>query len=207
MEDSKKNPPYVEDPDPVTEEETQSEETAAPEEEKREEPAKEPKETRKERKELKEIKAAVKELVEENEKLKKEAAETENKYMRMMAEYDNFRKRSAREREGVYTEAVADALKEILPVKDVLEMAVAYDDGEKILEGVKMTLTKFDESLKKLGVEEVGKEGDTFDPELHNAVMHVDDESLGENVIAQVLMKGYKKGDKMLRHAMVKVAN
>ena len=205
--EERKNPPYVE----------EDEETAEVPQEEANAPASDPapengeekpaKETKKEKRELKEIKAAVKELVAENEKLKAQAAEADDKYKRMMAEYDNFRKRSARERDGIYTDAYTDALKELLPVKDALEMAVAYDDGEKILEGVKMTLTKFTEALTKLGVEEVGKEGEQFDPEQHNAVMHVEDEALGENVIAQVLMKGYKRGDKMLRCAMVKVAN
>ncbi len=160
------------------------------------------KESRKERKEIKALKA-------EKEALEAKVAESEDKYRRMMAEYDNFRKRTAKERDGIYADAYGDVLAELLPVKDALEMAVTYNtEGEsKVLEGVKMTLAKFTEALTKIGVEEIGAVGESFDPNLHNAVMHVDDENLGESVIAQVLLKGYKKGDRVLRFAMVSVAN
>lgn len=157
---------------------------------------------RKDRKELKALRA-------EKERLEKTLSENEDKYKRMIAEYDNFRKRTAKERDGIYADAYADLLKEILPVKDALEMAVAYHtEGEsKVLEGVKMTLTKFTEALAKVGVEEIGQVGEAFDPNLHNAVMHIEDETLGESVISQVMLKGYKKGDRVLRFAMVTVAN
>ncbi len=160
-----------------------------------EKPAKEGKKDKKLKKELEETQAKLK--------------ESEEKYLRMIAEYDNYRKRTQKEREGIYTDAYADALKEILPVADALEMALKYSasDSSKIVEGVDMTLKKFGEILSKMGVEPIGNEGETFDPELHNAVMHVEDETLGENVIAEVLMKGYRKGNKILRYAMVKVAN
>ncbi len=185
--------------DPDLKEQAQTEEVK---QEASEAEAKEPKETRKERKEIKALKA-------ENEKLQASLSEWEDKYKRMFAEYDNFRKRTAKERDGIYADAYADALKEILPVKDALEMAVTYNtEGEsKVLEGVKMTLAKFTEALTKIGVEEIGQVGDVFDPNLHNAVMHVEDEALGENVIAQVMLKGYKKGERVLRFAMVSVAN
>ena len=161
-------------------------------------PEKEEKGSRKERKLKKEL-----------EETEKKLAASEEKYLRMIAEYDNYRKRTQKEREGIYTDAYADALKEILPVADALEMALKYSvsDNAKIVEGVDMTLKKFSEILGKMGVEAFGAEGETFDPNLHNAVMHVEDEAYGENVIAEVLMKGYRKGDKVLRYAMVKVAN
>ena len=186
----------------VNEAETAGEaaETAETVEEPSEEPApeKEEKGSRKEKKLKKEL-----------EETEKKLAASEEKYLRMIAEYDNYRKRTQKEREGIYTDAYADALKEILPVADALEMALKYSasDNAKIVEGVDMTLKKFSEILGKMGVEAFGAEGETFDPNLHNAVMHVEDEAYGENVIAEVLMKGYRKGDKVLRYAMVKVAN
>ena len=133
--------------------------------------------------------------------------ELNDRYTRMLAEYDNFRKRAQKEREGIYTDAYADVLAALLPVKDSLEMAMAYADDSKLSQGVTLTLNKFSEILKKLGVEEFGEKGEPFDPNLHNAVLHVEDETLGENVIADVLLKGYKKGDRILRYAMVKAAN
>lgn len=148
-----------------------------------------------------------KKLKEENEKLSSSLSELTDRYTRMLAEYDNFRKRAAKEREGVYSDACADVLKEILVVKDSLEMAMKFADDGEFSKGVSMTLSKFDEILKKLGVEEFGNPGDEFDPNLHNAVFHTEDDSLGENQIAEVMMKGYKKGDKIIRYAMVKVAN
>lgn len=148
-----------------------------------------------------------KKLKEENEKLSSSLSALNDKYTRMLAEYDNFRKRAAKERDGIYGDACADILKEVLTVKDSLEMAMKFSDESELSKGVSMTLTKFDAILKKLGVEEFGKAGEEFDPNLHNAVLHTEDESLGENVIAEVMMKGYKKGDRIIRYAMVKVAN
>ena len=133
--------------------------------------------------------------------------ELSDRYTRMLAEYDNFRKRAQKEREGIYTDACADVLAALLPVKDSLEMAMAYADDSKLSQGVTLTLNKFGEILKKLGVEEFGEKGDPFDPNLHNAVLHTEDETLGENVVADVLLKGYRKGDRILRYAMVKAAN
>ncbi|MBE6637438.1 MAG: nucleotide exchange factor GrpE [Ruminococcaceae bacterium] len=158
-------------------------------------------------KEKKESRKEDKKLREENEALHASLEELNDRYTRMLAEYDNFRKRAQKEREGVYADAVGDVLSEILTIKDTLEMAMAYADDSKLSQGVTMTLTKFTEILQKLGVEEFGAVGDEFDPNLHNAIFHVEDESLGENVIAEVLLKGYKKGDKIIRYAMVKVAN
>ena len=140
----------------------------------------------------------------------KQTEEAQNdRYLRMMAEYDNFRKRSAAEKDAVYAGAVYDIFKEILPVIDALELAVRYGkdahEGEQVLKGVEMTLQKFSDALSRLGVEEV--ETKTFDPNCHNAVMHVEDEAYGEGEILEVFQKGYKKGDKIIRYAMVKVAN
>ena len=174
----------------------QTESTPEPEAKAEGKPSEKKKETKQEKK-----------LKEENETLTKSLEELGDRYTRMLAEYDNFRKRAQKEREGVYADAVSDVLSEIIPIKDTLEMAMAYADESKLSQGVTMTLTKFTEILTRLGVEEFGAPGDEFDPNLHNAVFHVEDESLGENVIAEVLMKGYKKGDKIIRYAMVKVAN
>jgi molecular chaperone GrpE len=125
----------------------------------------------------------------------------------MAAEYDNFRRRSAKEREGVYTEAYGDAIAQVLPVIDNMERAALYSDAEKVAEGVKMTLKSFSDILERMGITSFGEPGDAFDPVLHNAVMHVEDETLGESVIKEVFQKGYKKGDKVIRYAMVIVAN
>ena len=164
-------------------------------------------ETAEEKAEDKESRREEKKWKREKATLTKTLEELGDRYTRMLAEYDNFRKRAQKERDGIYTDAVGDVLKEILPVKDSLEMAMAFADDSKLSQGVTMTLTKFSETLKKLGVEDFGAPGEPFDPNLHNAVFHVEDETLGENVIAEVLLKGYKKGDKIIRYAMVKVAN
>ncbi|MBQ8432517.1 MAG: nucleotide exchange factor GrpE [Clostridia bacterium] len=131
--------------------------------------------------------------------------ECEDKYLRMMAEYDNFRKRSAKEKEGVYADAYADCIANLLPILDNLERASGSDNLEAVKKGLEMTGKAFADALDKMGVTEV--ETKTFDPNLHNAVMHVEDESLGENEIVEVFQKGYVKGDKVIRYAMVKVAN
>jgi len=133
--------------------------------------------------------------------------ELNDRYLRMAAEYDNYRKRAQKEREAAYTDAAADVLKEILPVIDTLERAAKFGDGDKLSEGVNMTLKMFEEVLGKLGVEEIKALGEQFDPELHNAVMHGESDEHGENVITDVFQKGYKKGDKVIRYAMVKVVN
>lgn len=146
----------------------------------------------------------------EIEKLNVALAEEQDKYMRLYAEYDNFRKRSTREREGIYTDAYCDALTQILPVLDNLERAAQFntEDAESpMAKGLELTLKSFVETLNKMGVYEIEALGIEFDPNLHNAVMHVEDESVGENTVVEVFMKGYKKGDKVLRHSMVKVAN
>ena len=144
---------------------------------------------------------------EELEKAKAELSAMNDKYLRMIAEYDNFRKRSAKERENVYADAYSDVLEAILPVIDNLERALMFADGEALTEGVKMTLKQFEDSMTRLGVTAFGARGEDFDPNIHNAVMQVEDGELGECQVAEVLQKGYKKGDKVIRYAMVKVAN
>lgn len=135
------------------------------------------------------------------------AAEQNDKYLRMAAEYDNFRKRSAKEKEGIYADAYADALKSILPIIDNLERAVGVEGVEALSKGLEMTLKGAAEALEKMGVEPFGAEGDTFDPNMHSAMMMVDDENHKEGEIVTVFQKGYKKGDKIIRYAMVTVAN
>ena len=170
------------------------EETAEPAE-------KEPK--KKAKKTDSELLAAQKEL----ESVKAELAALNDTYLRLAAEYDNFRRRSQKEREGVYGEAYADALAALFPVVDNLERAVQFSDGDSVQKGVSMTLASVKETLQKLGVTEINPVGETFDPNFHNAVLHVEDETVGESVVVEVLQKGYARGDRVLRYAMVKVAN
>ncbi len=141
--------------------------------------------------------------------LKQQLAEEKDRYLRMAAEYDNYRRRSAKEREGAYTDAYADALMQIVPVIDNLERAAGFgeSDPKQLADGVNMILSQFGEVLKKMGIETFGAEGETFDPMLHNAIMHEEDEACGENIIAAVFQKGYRRGDKLIRPAMVKVVN
>ena len=144
------------------------------------------------------------------EELNASLAEANDKYMRLYAEYDNFRRRSQKEKEGIYSDAYIDALTQILPILDNLERAAQYggaDAEHPLAKGLELTLKSFTETLEKMGVTEIPALGEQFDPNVHNAVMHVEDESLGENVVAEVFMKGYARGDKVLRHSMVKVAN
>ena len=146
-------------------------------------------------------------LNEEIEKLKEEIKEKDDKYLRMAAEYDNFRRRSREERQASYDGAMADTVAQILPIIDNLERAALYDDESKVKEGLVMIAKEIENVFSRLGVEEVGHVGEKFDPNLHNAVLHVDDESYGENEIVEVFQKGYKKGNKIIRFAMVKTAN
>ncbi len=141
------------------------------------------------------------------EKAQSELSEVNDKYLRCAAEYDNFRRRSAKEREGIYADAYADALGAILPVIDNLERAAAYSDGAQLADGIKLIFKSAKESFEKIGVTEFGAPGEQFDPQIHNAMMHIDDENYGENEIVEVFQKGYKKGDRVLREALVKVAN
>ena len=142
------------------------------------------------------------------EKLRKELDEQKDKYMRLAAEYDNFRKRSAKERLDISSATVGNTINEILPVFDNFERALnAETTDEKYKSGVEMIFNQFGETLKKLGVEIIDPLGETFDPNIANAVNQIEDENLGENEVAQVFQKGYKIGDKIIRYAMVVVAN
>lgn len=135
--------------------------------------------------------------------------ELNDRYLRMAAEYDNFRKRSRAERDSVHAEAVAYAVKALLATVDNLSRALAQPTEDAAYkQGIEMTYNQMMESFQSLGVTEIVSEpGTVFDPNLHNAVMHIDDDSFGENVIAEVFQKGFQLGDKVIRHAMVKVAN
>ncbi len=146
-----------------------------------------------------------KEYEDKIEELEKKSYDLNDKYLRVVAEYDNFRKRSLKERDGIYADAYIDAVKEILPIVDNMERAEAYLKDDASSEGIKMIMNSIHQALIKMGVSEI--ETKTFDPNYHNAVMHIDDENYGENEIIEVFQKGYKKGDKVIRYAMVKVAN
>ena len=129
-------------------------------------------------------------------------------HLRLAAEYDNFRKRTVKEKEASYGNGKADAVAKMLPVYDNLERALNQPtEDEAYKKGVEMTMNELVKIFTGLGVEIFGEKGDAFDPNLHNAVMHIDDENLGENVIAQVFQKGFKAGEKVIRFAMVQVAN
>ena len=141
--------------------------------------------------------------------LEKELADTKEQLLRTAAEYANYRARSAKEKEQTYSNAKGSVVAEILPVIDNLERALSQDtaDYEALQKGVQMTMDGLKATLEKLGVDVYGEAGDAFDPNFHNAVMHIEDETLGENVIVDVFQKGYKIGDRVIRAAMVKTAN
>ena len=139
--------------------------------------------------------------------LEGELAEAGDKHLRMAAEYENFRRRSKEEREAVYDIAVADTVSELLPIIDNLERASLYEDGEKVKEGLVLTVKTLEQVFAKLKIEQVGAVGETFDPNLHNAVLHGEDDTRGEGEIVDVFQKGYKKGNKIIRFAMVKTVN
>ena len=164
-------------------------------------------ETKKEKKKNKKSEAEIAELKEIILSKEQEIAELNDKYLRLYAEYDNFRRRSAKEREAVYFDAKSDALKNILPILDNMERATAFTEADKILEGMNLILKSFNENFEKLDVKEIEALGKTFDPNVHYAVMHVEDENYGESEVVEVLQKGYICGDKVIRYAMVKVAN
>ena len=153
--------------------------------------------------------------LEEQESCKTEAQPLQEKYdalqdqhLRLMAEYDNFRKRSTREKDEIYGNATRRVLVKLLSVQDNFERAKQYDPtSEDSAKGLEMIEKSFSDILSSFGVEAFGEVGDTFDPEKHHAVMHIEDESLEKNSISQVLQKGYKIGEKILRHAMVQTAN
>ena len=144
----------------------------------------------------------------DNKQLQKQIDELNDKLLRTLAEYDNYRKRSIKEKDAIYPQAKADTVEKFLPIIDNFERAMQTEcSDEAFKKGIEMIFQSFIKTMTDLSVEEIGKEGETFNPDLHNAVMHVEDENYGENVVAQVLQKGYKIGDRVVRYAMVKVAN
>ena len=156
------------------------------------------------------IEEVVEEIVEEtpvNEWEEKYNAE-HDRYLRLAADYDNFRKRTIKEKEQSYGNGKAHAVEKLLPVYDNLERAVKQETADEAYKkGVEMTMTQLKEVFTKLGIEEIPALGQTFDPNVHNAVMHVDDEELEENMIVEQFQKGYMLNDKVIRYSMVKVAN
>lgn len=150
------------------------------------------------------------ELEEANKKIEEMTAELaalNDKYLRLAAEYENFRRRTARERDNIYADAFEMALAAFLPVVDNLERAAQYTDGENVAKGVALVLKSVGDIFAKLGITEIEALGKPFDPAYHNAVMHVEDPEKGESEVVEVLQKGYIKGERVMRYAMVKVAN
>ena len=149
------------------------------------------------------------EQVEQMELAAKQLESVKDQFVRLTAEYENYRKRTAKEKDSLYQDARADTIREFLAVYDNLERACATegDDDSPHKKGLVMIFHQYQEILKKLGVEEIEAQGQPFDPETMNAVMHVDNEDLGENVVAQVFQAGFRLGDKVVRHAIVQVAN
>ena len=161
------------------------------------------------KKRIKKVEAELAETQKKLETAEAALAEEKDKYLRMLAEYDNFRRRTAKEKETIYGDATADTVRGLLPIIDTLERAAAGltpEDAESPLgKGITMTLKSAADALSKLGVEEVPT--DAFNPDIHNAVMHVEDDSLPEGAIVAVFQKGYRRGDHIIRYAMVQVAN
>ena len=198
--------PEKEQTTPETEAEVKEETKAAPEAEqkpdKKAEKKSEKAEKKSEKAEKKSEKAPTKKSLEE------ELAAERDKYLRLLAEYDNFRRRSAKERENIYTDVRCETLKKFLPVYDSLSRALAQTpEDDACRKGLEMIMTQYEKSLEQLGVVMIEAVGQPFDANLHNAVMHIEDENYGENVIVEEFEKGFKIGDKILRYSMVKVAN
>lgn len=150
--------------------------------------------------------SVVRKLKDENSKLNNEVEALKDRLLRLTAEYDNYRRRSAKEKEGIYTDACTDVIKEVIPALDNLERAVSVDGSvEDLKKGIEMTIKGFQNSLEKLGVEEIDT-ANGFDPSLHQAISVVEDANLNSNDVAQVFQKGYKRGDKVIRYSMVTVA-
>lgn len=144
----------------------------------------------------------------EEEKLQEQIEILNDRLLRTAAEYDNFRRRSQREKDEIYPRATVAAVAQFVPVLDNFERALSTPCAdEEFKKGVEMIHQSFQDALKKLGIDEFAQAGDPFDPEMHNAVMHIEDSSLDSSVIVEVFQKGYRLGDRVIRHAMVKVAN
>ncbi len=139
--------------------------------------------------------------------LEKKLAELDDRYKRVLAEYQNFRTRSQKEKDSLYLDSVASTVAGFLPVIDTLERAMGQEADEGFKKSLELIIKQYDECLERFGVKPFAERGDAFDPNIHNAVMHVEDDSLEGNVVAEVLLKGYMLGERVVRHAMVKVAN
>ena len=210
MSEENKQPTAEETPETQKARETTAAEQTAPEAEKKEEQAAEEEKTDKKSKKKKEkTYTLTREQMEAAELAAKQLESVKDQFVRLTAEYDNYRKRTTKEKDNIYQDAKADTIKEFLAVYDNLERAMATegDEDSPHKKGLEMIFHQYQEILKKLGVTEIEAQGAPFDPEKHNAVMHIDDESLGENVVAQVFQAGFMLGDKVIRHAIVQVAN
>ena len=176
---------------------TEKEETAKEEVQEEIKKEKKPSKKEKENKRIAELEEALK--------------ESEDKYIRMLAEYDNYKKRTQKEKESLYKDGIADSVEKLLTVLDNLDRAAAVDvskaDAQGVVDGVNKILEQAKDVFAKMGVEEIPAKGEKFDPSLHNAVMHEENEEYEENTVSEVFLKGYKMGDKIIRHSMVKVAN
>lgn len=193
----------------IPEAETAPEAEAVPETTEDAEASAEEKGKKDKKSDAKKLKAEIEELKKALEAEKKRADEANDKFLRVTAEYENFRKRSQKEKDAVYGDAVSDTVKGIIPIIDNLQYAQKYQNGdrEKFAEGVELILSKVPETLEKMNIRQFGAPGEQFNPEIHNAVLHTEDDAFGENEIAEVLQCGYMHGDKVIRYAMVKVAN
>ena len=206
MIDEKNNETVDESTENIENEEVKEEETKQ-EEEKQEEEKQETAEESSEDTDKKDELDMLRKNKEEIKKLTNQVETLKDRLLRLTAEYENYRKRTTKEKEGIYTDACTDVLKEVLPTLDNLERAYAAEGSvEDLKKGIEMTMKGLQAAFEKLGVEEIPVD-EGFDPNLHQAVMHVEDENLDKNVVAEVFMKGYRKGDKVIRHTVVKVAN
>ena len=210
MSEENKQPTAEETPETQKARETTAAEQTAPEAEKKEEQAAEEEKTDKKSKKKKEkTYTLTREQMEAAELAAKQLESVKDQFVRLTAEYDNYRKRTTKEKDNIYQDAKADTIKEFLAVYDNLERAMATegDEDSPHKKGLEMIFHQYQEILKKLGVTEIEAKGAPFDPEKMNAVMHIDDENFGENEVAQVFQAGFMLGDKVIRHAIVQVAN
>lgn len=155
----------------------------------------------------KKLKAEIEELKGKLLDKEKELDDLNERHIRILAEYENYRRRTTKEKEEIHTDAYFDAIGEILPIIDNIERAAEYKDAEKVAEGIQMILRSFNDMLEKNSINAYGEVGDEFNPNIHDAMMHIESEDFGENVISAVYQKGYKKEERVLRHAKVVVAN
>ena len=202
--------PETEETAPQQEPETAGEGGAKPEEPREEKASdKRKKDKDAKKKEKEKTYTLTREQMETAELAAKQLETVKDQYTRLAAEYDNYRKRTAKEKESIYQDAKIDTIQEFLAVYDNLERAVAAEGGDDSphKKGMEMIFVQYKKILEKLGVTEIEAKGQPFDPNRHNAVMHIDDENLGENVVAQVFQAGFMLGDKVVRHAVVQVAN